>query len=190
MRCQIKLFLCYPLAPASLFIAALVGAFLSMVPILAFLACGLIVLAYYFLLISSLLGCSKMGGWPLFFYQLAMASACTNLASASLVFFPHSNLTERVPLLFGLTILGVYIACSLAGAAMAWGSGRKIQAAMQVLWPVLSILAPFLTARLLVVSLLVFGVQGLQAMLLGLSLHTCDTPVIQRPEDSEIGWET
>lgn len=192
MRCQVKLFLCYPLAPITAAVAAMVMAALSPMPVLAIVVGVLTFLPFYALLISGLLGCSKLGGWPGLFYGLALASVFLHLASICLTLFESSPTLQNTGFeLIVLGILGVYVSCSLAGFSLAWCSGKKAQAALQILWPVLFFLGPLLTPTLFLFPILAFGIQGLQAMLLGLTLHTPgEEPALKGPQSPDIGWES
>ncbi|MBS2039860.1 hypothetical protein JST97_33050 [bacterium] len=192
MRCQVKLFLCYPLALITALVLAMVAAALSQMPVLAVVLSIFTCLPFYALLGSGLLGCSKLGGWPGFFYGLALVSLFLHLASLALAVFEHRpDLQDAALTIIALTMLGIYVSCSLAGFSIAWGSGRKVQAAMQILWPVLFFLGPLLTPTFTLFPILAYGLQGLQAMLLALSLHIPNEDNIsQAAQTTDIGWES
>lgn len=186
------LFACYPLAPIAAVIGGLGVEFRG-------LYLGLSVLisaAYYALLISSLRDCGKVGGWAGRFYQLALLSVVLHMIPACFLFGGPAHWQDLAFAGVLLTMFAVYACCSLAGAAMAKRNGKWIQVGSQLFWPVsllaIPILGPHLTvasAPLLILPVIGFGIQGLQALFLALSLDVPFGESWGAEPDLAIGWE-
>jgi hypothetical protein len=173
------LFACYLLAPVAMIVGAIgVSSGLYTVPAVA--TCS----AYYALLVDTLFKCSKVGGWAGRFYLMAIAMVCAHLIPFSLLAFGVESQRWELFETLGLTIYGVYACCSLAGAALAWRLHERIEAYLQLLWPLIFWL-PFLSPSMFLVPVLTFGAQGFQAMLLGQRLD----PIEAAFEAPAIGWE-
>lgn len=176
------LFACYLLAPVTAVIGG-AGVILNFYFIPALAVCA----AYYALLLDTLFKCSRGGGWAGRFYLLAMAVVCVNLIPfAMLASEASSQFIDPLEALF-LTIYGVYVCCSLAGAALACRNRLWVQAIMQLLWPVVFWL-PRLYPELYLVSVFAFGLQGFQAMLL-ISLSPIEAAFQYPSPLPAIGWD-
>jgi hypothetical protein len=195
MNCHVRLFLCYP---AALLVMLIAGALTSAQQFSLFSL--VLCLAYYAMLLSALFACSHLGGWVRAFYGLAVILTCLNsLAVTWLQFHPAEGWTDTQAMLFScifFSMLGVYVSCSLAGAAIAARKRKCRQAIMQVLWPVSFLFAPLLGTFETVVSgpglamfcLFAYLVQGLQAMFLAMANEQSDW-TMPLNEPPAIGWE-
>lgn len=189
MRSQVSLFFCYPLAFVAVFFGG-VGLTEHGISLWSTLLCG----GYYLLLLHSLCGCVSVGGWAARFYQGAVVAVLLQLTMV-LVLLLGLDRSDFLLVSAMLAVYPVYLLCSLAGADLARRAGRNFQAALQVMWPLLFVGVPFLGFRYtnwdfcFVVPFVAFGAQGIQALLLALSL---DHPEASMPDRSPpaIGWES
>jgi hypothetical protein len=190
MRSQVNLFLCYPLAFVAVFFGG-VGLTEHGISLWSTLLCG----GYYFYLLRSLCGCVSVGGWAARFYQAAVVAVLLQLTMV-LVLLLGLDRSDFLLVSALLAVYPVYLLCSLAGADLARRAGRNFQAALQVMWPLLFVGMPMLGFRFsnldsicFLVPFVAFGAQGIQALLLALSL---DHPEESIPERSPpaIGWES
>lgn len=179
-RWIIGFFVCYPLLPVGLFagISLFQGSPLA-----------ILIVPYYALLLGSLFHLSRQPGVVGLCYKGALFGVFLHLLSLAGVFgreFLSINSWTEDQAFKGLFlgIFLVYVAASGAGAAMAAGRGRSFVAFLQLLAPAVTLLATQINlgnwgGLLTIVS---FGGQGVQALLLGLA--TLETT---QPEKAEPG---
>lgn len=182
MGSHFLLLTCYPLALIAMVFGALGTEGLCYLPVAA-LVCA----AYYVLLLWSLRGCRRVGGWAGRFYQLAGIVVCVHLIPATLLLTGHKSWEDPAFAGVLLTMFAVYACCSLAGAAMALRNGKWIQALGQIMWPTSVFAFPYLPGIISLVPILGFGIQGVHALLLALSL---EVPLGESFDPVfAIGWE-
>lgn len=193
MRGHFQLFACYPLAP----VAFVAGGLAVEVSNGFALFCLLLCAGYYWLLLSGLWACRGVGGWAKGFYTAAWAVVWFHSLAAVLLIFSKSRAVQdgAVAGVF-LTVFAVWCLCSLAGAAIAWRRHKWTQAFTQIFWPLATFAVPLLDENLPYgfldawwIAAVGFGVQGLQAFLLALSLEVPSGDSLERGQESDIGWE-
>ena len=161
-RWAIGFFLCYPLLPVG-FICGL-GMFerrsIAMVAVL-----------YYALLLASTWSLRRLGGWAGRWYLLAFAITCLHLCSVGGMLLQKRELgswggDDFVGLIL-LTIPGVYVAATWAGAALAFALNRRLEAVFQLCSPLLMLLGIGLGKEMAgPMVILTFGGQALNALFL------------------------
>lgn len=156
---MVGLFLCYPLLPV---------AFYCGFGMLDGRLYGLCAPLYYLLLLSSLWGCRRFGGWVAGWYTLAFAVTWLHIFGVAGTLL---NLRWEAPLairewLFGCTLMtvpGVFLCNCCAGAAMAFRQKRPMEALLQMGAPFLMLTFPLVGSVSFLVS---FAAQGLHALML------------------------
>ena len=162
-RAAVGLFICYPLLPFAFFCG--LGLFDGR-------AYGMLAVLYYMLLLSSLWGCRRFGGMVGFWYMLAFAITWGHMAGVGAVLLgkfwkvPYNAQDSFFGLIL-LSILGVYLAASCAGSALAFRQNRPIQGLAQLVSPGL-LLASCAFGGLGLI--LVFGGQAMHALWLSFLL--------------------
>lgn len=136
-RSALALFLCYPLLPVAIVCAMGFAAGHPM---------ALVTIAYYCLLVWGLWGCAQKGGWPGIFYRLALATVVAHVLLLIFALFPDRLawpvlVRDLSGLVLWLTVPGVYLWTSLAGAALARRLHRPVEAVLQFIAPILTLLS-------------------------------------------------
>ena len=103
---------------------------------------GMLAVLYYVLLLASLWGCRRFGGWVGRWYLLAFGVTWLHLMSVGVVLvskvwkIPYSTKDFFFGMVL-LSILGVYLAACCAGSALAFRQNRPLQGLAQLGSPLL-----------------------------------------------------
>lgn len=163
------LFLCYPLMPVA-FVCGF--GFYNTSPI------ALVSAFYYLLLLTSLWHCGRFEGWAGRFYRLAGLLVAAHVAAVGAPIALKEGPTGFIPFIL-LSIFGVFLLATWAGAALAWRLRLGPHAALQLVAPFLLLLPmlwrlPQPLPNILLLS--IYGGQGLHALSLALRVLDADKP--------------
>lgn len=166
-RWAIGFFLCYPLLPVG-FICGM-GLF-ERKPF------ALVAILYYALLLACTWNLRRLGGWAGRWYALAFAITCLHLSCVGGMLLQNKARgvwgggDDFIGLIL-VTIPGVYVAATWAGAALAFGLKRRWEGVIQLCSPLLMLLGIVLGKALAgPLVILTFGGQALDALLLSFRL--------------------
>ncbi|MBX3166461.1 MAG: hypothetical protein KF760_03575 [Candidatus Eremiobacteraeota bacterium] len=164
-RWAIGFFLCYPLLPV---------AFVCGLGLLEHRPFSLFAILYYGLLLSCSWNLRRLGGWAGRWYLLAFAVTCLHLSGVGGLVLSHDpdvywRGKDQLMALVLLTILGVYLAATWAGSALAFRLKRPWEGVLQILCPILMLLGSGSRVGG-PIFLLAFGGQAVHALLLSLKL--------------------
>ncbi len=133
---------------------------------------GMLAVLYYVLLLASLWGCRRFGGWVGRWYSLAFGITWIHLMSVGVVLVSK---VQEIPsktseFFFGLvllSILGVYLAACCAGCALALRQNRTLEGGVQLGLPFLLLGSGVLGMPALIIA---YGGQAMHALWLSIRL--------------------